>query len=763
MTPSYLRITAVVVAAAVTVFAVAYFAYAVTKIIASVKTGKPAPDRLHPVGARLGQLFTSVLTHREFKGRPLVKVAHWLVMLSFPILFFTLVSGYGQLSNPAFSLPLLGHFLPWEWLVETFAFGGLAGIIALVIVRWRTGNTIMVRGVEGERSGTPAARVSRFFGSTRWQAWFVEAVIVIVVLCVIGLRGAEYALESGPASAHSSSAWHYPLSWPLGRFLAAHADPQALSVLVLTLAFLKIITSMVWLAVIAHYTAMGVAWHRFLAVVNIYARRETDGAKALGAAAPLVVDGQALNSSESFDELEQDAVLGTGTAADLTWKQRLDFASCTECGRCQELCPAWNTGKPLSPKLLTLSLRDHVSAVDRHRDGDAAASVGGAHSADVLGALRESGNTDANGVATALTDLVGPVVNPEALWDCTTCGACVDQCPVDIEHVDHILNLRRYQVLMESAFPRELARPMRSLESKANPYNQSPRKRLDWAKNLDFEVPVIGEDVEDATEVDWLFWVGCAGAFDDRAKRTSAAIATLLHLAGVNYAVLGSAESCTGDPARRAGNEVLFQMLAEQAIDTLTEAKVRRIVVSCAHCFNTIANEFPQLGATFEVVHHTQLLNRLVREGRLRPVPPAAGEGQRLTYHDPCYLGRHNQVYSPSRELLGATAGSAVVEMPRSGERAFCCGAGGARAWMEETQGVRIAAARTEEAAATGAEVIATACPFCSQMLGSAAPSSSNSELEVKDVAVVLLESVLRGRPDAEGGNEDATASGPEA
>ena len=590
-----------------------------------------------------------------------------------------------------------------------------------------------------------------------------------MVLAVIGLRSLEYAAgitgvtdEAGQLLLDSTyaTAMHYPTTAWLGNALAGMSSAALLNSIAI-LSFLKVMISMAWMTVVGVQTSMGVAWHRFLALVNIYARRNADGSKTLGAASPLIVESAPLLSEEQLDDLDDDATLGTGTLADLTWKQRLDFMTCTECGRCQELCPAWNTGKPLSPKLLTLSLRDHVAAVEQMEAlGDKAYTEdeegnvlvdsnvpNTAHTPDVLEALIASGNTGETGVSMQASPLVGDVICEEALWDCTMCGACVDQCPVDIEHLDTILGLRRHQVLMESAFPRELARPFRSLETKANPYNQAPRKRLEWAKNLEFDVPVIGEDVEDASEVDWVFWVGCAGAYDDQAKKTTQAIAELLHVAGVKFAVLGNAETCTGDPARRAGNELLFQMLAQQAIETLNEANVKKIVVSCAHCFNTIANEYPELGGTFEVVHHTQLLNRLVREGALTPVPPKPGEdGCKITYHDPCFLGRHNQIYEAPRALLGSDPALEVVEMPRSGERAMCCGAGGARAWMEETRGVRISQARVDEAGATGAKVIATACPFCSQMLGSTpTPSGAQQGIEIKDVAVLMLEAVRRG------------------
>lgn len=788
----------------------------VISLVRRVREGTPEPGRMRPVGKRTWMLLTTALSHREFKGRPWVRLAHWFVMISFPLLFLTLITGYGQLRNQHFTLPLIGHFIPWEWLTEFFAWGGLFGIIALMIIRARSGRGSAAEAAlsndepdqaaaslgarKGElpsdlsrphpRDGSPKGTASRFLGSTRWQALFVEWVVLIVCACIITLRGFEFALESvTPGAALGVGlVWHFPLtSWIGTLLIGAGANQTDIANGVVLVATLKIITSMLWMIVVGVQTSMGVAWHRFLAVINVYARRKADGSKSLGAADHMLIKGEPVTSPDVFDDLDEDAVLGTSSLAELSWKARLDLYACTECGRCQELCPAWNTAKPLSPKLLIMSMRDHMESASKkeivsqqisdaqvpgERSAEELAASGeimldkgvdpSPHSLDLLKVLAASGATGPMGVADVDAPLVPEVVSEEALWDCTMCGACVDQCPVDIEHIDHILDLRRHQVLMESAFPRELSRAFRGMESKQNPYNQPARKRLDWAKDLDFDVPVVGEDLEDASEVDYLFWVGCAGAFDDSAKKTSAAIAELLHTAGVSFAVLGSGESCTGDPARRAGNEVLFQMLAAQAIETLHEAKPQKIVVSCAHCFNTIAGEFPELGGHFEVVHHTQLLNRLVREGRLTPVAapgaakPAAGtpgaakpvaaepgaaapsaaaepgeQGETLrtplhvTYHDACYLGRHNKIFAPPRELLASLPGVELVEMPRHADRSMCCGAGGAHAWFEESRGTRIADARIAEAASTGADVVATACPFCSQMLGSASGASA--------------------------------------
>ncbi|RYI99845.1 MAG: (Fe-S)-binding protein, partial [Actinomycetales bacterium] len=315
-----------------------------------------------------------------------------------------------------------------------------------------------------------------------------------------------------------------------------------------------------------------------------------------------------------------------------------------------------------------------------------------------------------------------------------------------IEHVDHIIDMRRYQVLVESNFPAELNGLFKGLENKGNPWNMNPNARMEWAQGLPFDVKVVGEDIEDLESTDWLFWVGCAGAYEERAKKTTRAVAELLNLAGVDFAVLGNGETCTGDSARRAGNEFVYQALAQENIATLTETKAKKVVSTCPHCMNTLKNEYKQLGLELEVIHHTQLLNRLVREKKLTPVA-AEGGARSITYHDPCFLGRHNQVYSPPRELLEIIPGAELKEMPRNSEKSFCCGAGGARMWMEETIGERINVNRTQEAVATGAEQIAVGCPFCRTMLedglaGEIDAGRADQDVEVLDVAQMLLASV---------------------
>jgi Fe-S oxidoreductase len=606
----------------------------------------------------------------------------------------------------------------------------LVSIVALIVVR-------LVR--HPKRLG----RSSRFSGSTMWQGYYVEWTIVGVGLCIVLLRGLEYALGQGDRS-------HFPFTFWIGELFTG-ASTSTLETWVYAVAGLKIAISMAWLITISLNLTMGVAWHRFLVFPNVFFKREAGGGTALGAAKPLTVKGAPVDF-ENIEDLDEDASLGVGKVEDFTWKGLLDFSTCTECGRCQSQCPAWHTGKPLSPKLLVMGLRDHAYAKAPYLLAGGGKDMMG----DETATPEQLADVPAAALAEAERPLVGPgdqggVVDPDVLWSCTTCGACVEQCPVDIEHVDHILDLRRYQTLIATEFPSELNGLFRNLEKSGNPWGVNQSKRMEWAADLPFDVPQVGVDVESLDQVDWLFWVGCAGAFEDRAKKTTQAVAELLHTAGVSFAVLGDGETCTGDPARRSGNEFLFQQLAMQNVEVLRETKALRIVATCAHCFNTLKNEYVQLGLELEVVHHTQLLNRLVREGKLTPVAPTNGEvaGRAVTYHDPCYLGRHNKVYEPPRELVGALPGVELREMPRNSDRSFCCGAGGARMWMEERIGKRINTERTEEALATGAEAIAIGCPFCRVMLSdglTAAQANGQGEgVEVLDVAQLLLAGVKRG------------------
>ena len=749
---SALQITAVVLCFTIPLLGWFLLGRQVVRFYRFFQTGQPDPSRNDQRGTRVMTVLREFLGHSRMSRLPIVSIAHWFTALGFFLLFATLVNAFFQLIWADFRLPLIGHFPPFEWLIELFAVAGLIGIVTLMLIRQKN----HPRSAAGDNG-----RRSRFFGSTWWQAYYVEFTILVVMICIISLRTQEAALIER-IEPETNISLHFPLTgWARG--IWGGLSEQWLRESIYVVAAIKILVSFAWMITVSLQPTMGVAWHRFLAFFNIYFKRHPDGRTSLGALQPMTVGGEPLDF-EKVDELDEDAALGVGKVEDFTWKNLLDFTTCTECGRCQSQCPAWNTDKPLSPKLLVMTLRDHAHekapwllASEEQRDGlpehtrrlSETALVGetGYHADRPLTAY----------------DALGPdaVIDEDVLWSCTTCGACVEQCPVDIEHVDAIVDMRRYQNLMASAFPSELNGLFKNLEKNSNPWGLAPRMRLDWAKDLPFEVPVVGADIEDLSEVEYLFWVGCAGAFEDRAKKTTRAVAELLHTAGVTYAVLGDGEACTGDSARRAGNEFLFQMLAMQNVEMLSEAKATRIVVTCAHCFNTLKNEYPQLGGNYEVVHHTQLLNRLVRDRRLVPVSRpdeavlggAASTASSVTYHDPCYLGRHNQVYAPPRELLESLPGVKLEEMPRHGIRSFCCGAGGARMWVEEKLGSRININRTQEALATGAQRIAIGCPFCKVMLSDGLNAEiqegrATEEVEVVDVAQMLLAAVRRGKGD---------------
>ncbi|HYO85900.1 MAG TPA: (Fe-S)-binding protein [Dermatophilaceae bacterium] len=700
------------------------------------KSGQPVePDRRSGLGEIAKAELIEVAGQRRLLKWTVPGLAHFFVFWGFVILLLTVIEGFGAMIYPKFQIPFFGNFSWFGFIEDLFALFCILAVGAFVIIRLR-------------EQPKDKGRFSRFFGSHLGPAWFTLFMIFNVVWTLWLARGAQIVANRVNEGGEDGE---QPLQFLKGAF-ASQRFASLLSPLEGT-------TAIEWIEALATLLAVGVVLgftifvvhskhlHIGLSLINVaFARRP----RALGAAVPVYSNGKKVD----FEDPGEDDLMGVGKIEDFTWKGMLDFGTCTECGRCQSQCPAWNTGKPLSPKILIMGLRDHALdkapyiMATKGGDGSPTGSVSALALKEAERPLigpegDESAAVDEHGIS-------GEGVLPfDMLWACTTCGACVEQCPVDIEHVDHIINMRRHQVLMEGAFPEEAGVMLNNLEHAGDPWGRGSRARMEWAEKLDFEVRVFGAEGEDKIpgDVDYLFWVGCAGSLDETAMNTSRAVATLLHEAGVSFMVLGEAETCTGDSARRIGHEFLFQMLAQQNVETLNEAGAKRIVVTCAHCFNALANEYPQVGGHYEVIHHTTLLSQLVADKRLTPV---ARVDATVTYHDPCYLGRHNRIFAPPREVLTAVPGARLIEMPRTKERSFCCGAGGARMWMDENIGTRVNLNRADEALTLKPDMVTAGCPFCITMLSDGVSQrqlegTAREGIEVTDVAEVLLRSV---RPD---------------
>jgi Fe-S oxidoreductase len=658
-------IAAVALAAALVV-AGSLFGRRAVLLLRLVRMGKPA-SRFDDIPRRARAEAVVVIGQSKLLQRVVPGLMHAAIFWGFIVLLPTIVIAMIAAVDGHATLPWLGGQGWYALLVDVFALLVLLGVIAAFVIR-------------------KVQRPRRFQGSHTREADLILLLIAGIVCTLFLWHGSQIALGLND----------YPASWAPASSLVSHllGGPltPALERAAVWAHVLLILGFLVYLPYSKHL-------HILVAAINVYFGRT----RARGRLEPIEFEKEGVP--------EEEVRFGSATVADMTWKQMVDTMSCTECGRCQDACPAYNTGKELSPKLLIMALRDQLLAEGPR-------------------ALAAQGKAD----APKLSPLVPTAVSDNVVWDCVTCGACVRECPVGIEHIDHIVDLRRNLVMVESRFPDEAGTMLRDVDRGSNPWGKPQADRALWAEGLGIRVLQPGDEAPDT-----LLWVGCAPSFDERARQGAISTAKLLRQAGVDFAILGPREACTGDPARRMGDEYTFQRLAKENVATLNETKVRRIVTTCPHCFNTIANEYPDFGGRYQVVHHSELLAELVREGRLKPV---AGD-RTITYHDSCYLARHNDVRAQPRELVAATG--KAVEMPRHGERTFCCGAGGARMWMEEKRGRPINQERVREAAATGADTLAVACPFCTVMLDDGV-RETGAKLQVIDLATLLTEAVERQR-----------------
>ena len=625
-----------------------------------VRLGSPVP-RHSDIANRVRNEATIVLGQRKLLQRLVPGVMHAFIFWGFLVLFPTIFMAMAAIVDRKPALPT-GSPLGW---LETKGWYALMVDLFAVLVLVGVATALWIRKVQ---------RPPRFEGSHLGEADLILGLIAGIVTTLLLWHASLIALGLNPWPAEWS-----PVSDALSGLFAGGTTTEVLERVFVWAHVLLILGFLAYLPYSKHL-------HIGTAAINVFFGRT----RARGRLEPLDFEGAD----------ESGLRFGAGTVADLTWKQMLDSMSCTECGRCQDVCPAYATGKALSPKLLIMGIRDHLFA-----EGPVALAGG------------------------KLSALVPNAVTDEVVWDCVTCGACVHECPVSIEHVDHIVDLRRNLVMVESRLPAETETMLRDVERGSNPWGKPQTERASWAEGLGVRVLEPGDP---APEI--LYWVGCAAAFDERARTAAISTTKLLLAAGLDVAILGPRESCTGDPARRAGNEYVFQSLAQANVAALDSAGVTKIVASCPHCFNTLANEYPDFGGRYVVQHHSELLAGLVREGRLSPV---AGDGT-ITYHDSCYLARHNDVLAAPRELV-ARIGK-PLEMVRSGKRTFCCGAGGAHMWMEE-RGSQINEERAREAAATGADTLAVACPFCTVMLDDGV-RQTGGELRVADVSTLLAEAL---------------------
>ncbi len=654
----------------VLIVAFALFAWNIRKLVGYLKLGKE-DDRFNNPGKRLGRVLRIAFGQTKLLREPLSGILHFLIFWGFVVLLSAVVESIGEGIMPGFSFSFLGPLYgPLVFLQDLV---GLLVVIAVLISLYR-------------RIFAPPERLD-VEGHAKWDAVFVLVLILVVMVTMFGQNATRMLLWHG-----SSNEYRF-VSAVVARMMPG-ATPGSIE------TWFHIFFWGHMLAVLGfmNYLPYSKHLHVITSVPNVYLSQ----LGPTGSLRPIDLMDEAL------------AKYGATDIEDFTWKQLLDGYTCTECGRCTSACPANTTGKLLNPKQIIVQLR--------------------ARTLEKAPLLAGKAGSEQNGDREKVlsNELLHNYITEQELWACTTCMACVQECPVMIEHVDAIVDLRRGLVLNESQFPEELKTAFSNLERNFTPWGFGHASRADWAEGLD--VPVMA----DVRKTDLLFWVGCAGSYDARYKNVSKAFVRLLKMAGVDFAILGGEEKCNGDPARRMGNEYLAQSLITENVAVLEKYQFNRIVVTCPHCLQSLGKEYRQFGGNYTVVHHSTLVKELVDQGRLT-LP--AEQKSTIVFHDPCYLGRYNDEYDAPRALLDGVHGARRVEMERTRDRSFCCGAGGGRMWMEETEGKRINVERIEEALKTNPDVVSTGCPFCMTMLVDGLKEKEASEkVEVKDIAEILLE-----------------------
>ncbi len=646
------------------------FGYSCSRLFSTLAIGK-GDSRLDHLGARLKNILIIVFGQSKLFRDPVAGLIHFFIFWGFIILLSAVMEAIVQGITPQFSLKALGRlFPPIEALQESI--GTLVVLSCLfALIRWHFFPPKRFFGRE-------------ITGHVRLDATIILALILMIMISMFGANAAKMAgaAQMDPTRFISKQLAHLVF---FDKSARAHQWYQVFwwIHIILILGFLN-------------YLPYSKHLHILTSIPNVLL-------------ASLMPRGE-LGALSFLDE--NAANYGASDVQDLTWKQLLDGFSCTDCGRCTAACPASITGKLLSPRKIIMNIRERTSEI-----------------APVLIANRQQHQKE-------LVDhkLVDSFIRDEELWDCTTCRACMEECPVVIEHVPTIVDMRRYLVLTESRFPKELISVFKSLETTYNPWGFNPESREDWAKGLNVTTMAQAKG-----HIEILYWVGCAGAYDSRYQKVSRAMVTLMNAAGVRFAILGKEEKCNGDPARRSGNEYLAQILISENVEVLNRYAVKKIVTACPHCFNTLKNEYPRFGGSYQVLHHTVFLNQLIRSGRLNIQRRVA---KKTVFHDSCYAGRYNKIYDSPRMLL-THSGARLAEMPRSRSKGLCCGAGGARMFMEERVGKRINIERTEEALRLSPQTIATECPFCMTMLSDGVKAKdADEQVMIRDVAEVLADSL---------------------